>query len=69
MAFKAGVEASSESTRLARVHGFTVTHVFYAGAGGFAASLSPREVVIVRCGASVAQVGYDLLLTHARVSR
>lgn len=69
VAFKAGVDASSESTRLARVYGFTVTHVFYAGTGGFAASLSPREVAIVRCEASVAQVGYDLLLTHARVSR
>jgi len=68
--FKAGVDATSETVRLSRVYGFTATHVWiWETGGGFAASLAPREVAILRCEESVAQVGYDLLLTHARVGR
>lgn len=65
--FKAGVDATSETARLSRVYGFTATHVWVwdTGGGAFAASLAPREVAILRCEESVAQVGYDLLLTHA----
>jgi hypothetical protein len=57
--YRDGIDAVSETSRLASRYDFTPTYVYTAALHGFAAPLTPDVVASLRCESSVASVEHD----------